>query len=379
MPSDIMNNARAVRREDLFREAESQEDGHHARNDGKEDEEAAAARAALDAYMKDTLGLQFHIAPARPAASKPAKVLAKEKPKAVKEGTEDDDSDESMDSSDDDEEAKDSKKPTTEKAGGATEFAFRMFTGSGKAAAATKDANITEAGAATSAPAPVVLLDDGDGTEALGPGGIVNPPRPLSFYLAGEPTPEALAQYAQATLTGEDIIKAASTRAWGWEVPWRVRTVLRAESKAAMRSLLANALSPEDAAALPTNLEQAIASATNSVPAWASSQSPEPTPLPLIRKPLSTAMQIDNATKKYRRPGKQRRIKLRKRAQAKREKEAKAAAQKQSKEEHLSEKKKRLNRNKKLRRREKKRQAKGGEGGDGGGDDNASGNDSADE
>ncbi|CAK7209170.1 hypothetical protein SCUCBS95973_000360 [Sporothrix curviconia] len=387
MPSDIMNHARAVRREDLFRDAESPDEGHHARNGGQEDEEEAAARAALDAYMKDTLGLQLGFAPPPPqsAAPKPAKANAKGKAEKTKI-----DSDEAMDSTDDDddddEEARQSKKPTTEKAGGATEFAFRMFSGSGKAAAATKDANASEhAGTATSAAlTPIVLLDDGDGTEAPGPGGIVNPPRPLSFYLAGEPTAEARAQYAQSTLTGEDVIKAANTRAWGWEVPWRVRTVLRAESKAAMRALLANALPPQDAAALPTNLRHALASATNAIPAWAlsssssSSQSPEPpTPLPLIRQPLPAPLQSDEATKKHRRPGKLRRIKLRKRVQAKRDKEARAAAQKQSKEEHLLEKKKRLNRNKKLRRREKKRQTKGAEDGEGG--DDASANDSGDE
>ncbi|CAK7245257.1 MAG: hypothetical protein STHCBS139747_006831 [Sporothrix thermara] len=335
--------------------------------------------------MRDMLGLQFDVAPPRPAAPKPAKVDAIEK--AAEKSKKNDDSDESMDSSDDDDDdqdgvgGEDGEKNTTGKAAGATEFAFRMFSRSGKTAAVTEAVAAAEPGAAAAAAAstPIVLLDDGDGTDALGPGGIVNPPRPLSFYLAGEPTPEALAQYEQITVTGEDVIKAAhGTRAWGWEVPWRVRTVLRAESKAAMRALLANALSPEDAAVLPTNLEQALASATNALPYWASSQSPEPTPLPLTRHPLAAQLQADEATKKHCRPGKQRRIKLRKRAQAKREREAKAAAQKQSKEEHLLEKKKRLNRNKKLRRREKKRQAKGGEGGEGG-DDDASGNDSGDE
>ncbi|CAK7205430.1 hypothetical protein SEUCBS139899_008201 [Sporothrix eucalyptigena] len=388
MPADIMNHARAVRREDLFWEAESQGDSlgrHHKGEDGKEDEEAAVARAALDAYMKDTLGLQFDIPPPPPAAPKPAKAASEEIAKVNDNDKKDDDSDESKDSSDDDEEnditqknGKARRQSAAEKSG-ATEFAFRLFSGSGKTAATTKDADATEPGATVAAPAPIVLLDDGDGTEALGPGGIVNPPRPLSFYLAGEPTAEAMAQYTQSTLTGEDIIKASNARAWGLEVPWRVRTVLRADSKGAMRALLSNALSPEAAAALPTNLRQAIASATNAVPSWASSQSPEPTPLPLLLQPLSSQPQKDDTTKKHRRPGKRLRILMRKRAQAKRDREARSSAQAQSKEEHLLEKKKRLNRTKKLRRREKKRQAKaeGGEGGDGG--DDASENESGDE
>ncbi|CAK7272022.1 hypothetical protein SEPCBS57363_004922 [Sporothrix epigloea] len=362
MPSDIMTNARAVRREDLFQEEKSLGDGHYARKDDEEAGEAAAARAALDAYMEDTLGLQFSLASQWTAPPEPVVVDAGEAKNV--------DSDLFMDSSDDDDggdsAADGARKPLSEKAQSVTEFAFRMFSGSGKAAVKAKDRDATEPAASPSVPAPIVFLDDGDGTEALGPGSIVNPPRPLDFYLAGKPSPEALAQYAQITLTGEDIQAASSTRAWGWEVPWRVRTVLRAESKAAMRALVTHALSPEDATALSTDLERLLASAANAVPPWASSMSPEPTPLPLYRQPPSAQMTIEEATRKRCRPGKQYRIKLRKRAQARREKAAKAAAQKQSKEEHLLEKKKRLNRSKKLRRREKKRQVKGDDGEEGG-------------
>ncbi|CAK7565869.1 MAG: hypothetical protein SEPTF4163_003799 [Sporothrix epigloea] len=369
MPSDIMTNARAVRREDLLQEEKSLGDGPYATKNGEEDGEAAAARAALVAYMEETLGLQSALASQQPAPPKPAP------PKAATEpDTENFDVAESMDSSDDDRdgEANGAKKPLPEKSQSVTEFAFRMFSGSGKAAVKATNSGATEPAASPSAPGPIVFLDDGDGTEALGPGGIVNPPRPLEFYLAGKPSPEELAQYARITLTGEDIQAVSRTRTWGWEVPWRVRTVLRAERKASMRALVAHALSSEDAAALSTDLEQLLASAANAVPTWASSTSPEPTPLPLYRQPLSAQTTIEEATRKRCRPGKQYRIKLRKRAQARQEKVAKAAAQKQSKEEHLLEKKKRLNRSKKLRRREKKRQAKGEDGEEGGASENGS-------
>ncbi|KAL1889423.1 hypothetical protein Sste5346_008907 [Sporothrix stenoceras] len=381
--ASIMNHTRAVRREDLAREADDQTGGNPSRrrDDGFEYEEALAARAALDAYMKDTLGLQFDVPPPRSAPPKPAASVAEEKKSEKDNGNKDDESDESKDSSDD--EAKDNeseyKDAKSQNTGGATEFAFRLFSGSGKAAATaqnTDDSSAPNSSTDTTAvPVPIVLLDDGDGSDLLGPGGILNSPRPLSFYLAGEPTPEVLEQYAQATVSGEDIVKASrETRAWGWEVPWRARTVLKASSKTAMRDLLANALSPDAAAALPENLPVAIASATNALPVWAaSSQSPEPTnPLPLLRLP------DDTLATKHSRPGKRRRIILRKREQERQEKAAKAAAQAQSKEEHLSEKKKRLNRIKKLRRREKKRAEKGAggdEGGDGGDDSGDSGGD----
>ncbi|CAK7267091.1 hypothetical protein SEPCBS119000_002362 [Sporothrix epigloea] len=376
MPSDVMKNARAVRREDLIREAESPGDGLFLRRTG-EDEETVAVRAALDAYMEGTLGIDFGLASQQPARFEAAMVNVKSKTSTDKKDTKMADGDEPTDSSDDDgDEADKDEKSLPEKSRGATEFAFRMFSGSGRAAPGTKDVAVSELVASPSVPAPIVLLDDGDGTDALGPGSIVNPVRPLSFYLAGEPSPEALAQYSQITLTGDDVKSASNARAWGWEVPWRVRTVLRAESKTAMRALIAHALSPEDAAALPTNLERLVASATNALPPWTLSMSPEPTPLPLNRRIGSIQSQTEEAVRKRCRPGKQYRVKLRKRAQARREKEVKAAAQKQSKEEHLLEKKKRLNRSKKLRRRDKKRQAKQGVEGDEGG---GSGNGSEDE
>lgn len=392
------NSATRVRREDLAREAEAQADGNPARRhggvDGTEDEDAAAARAALDAYMKDTLGLQFDVPQPRPKLSKPVASYADNNENENDDnddnddGDEDDGSDEAMDSSDDDETQQGLKKDrkskcqrskkdasTTQKTSGATEFAFRLFSGSGKVAAPAQNTdNIFAPKASTDAvatPAPIVLLDDGDGAELPGPGGLLNPPRPLSFYLAGEPSAEALARYARITVSGEYVVNASRrNRAWGWEVPWRARTVVQAPSKTAMRALLANTLAPDAVEALPENLALAFASATNALPSWAPSQSPEPAnPLPLLRQPADTL-----ATKRLR-PSKRRRIILRKREQARREKAAEAAALAQSKEEHLSEKKKRLNRVKKLRRREKRRAAKGEEGGDDGDD---SGNDSDD-
>ncbi|KIH89153.1 hypothetical protein SPBR_07385 [Sporothrix brasiliensis 5110] len=376
----LMNHTRAVRREDLAREADEHADGNSAprrvEHDGAGDEEVAAARAALDAYMKSSLKLEFDV---RPPQSTPSITVVSS---ANDKDVEDVNDDESTDSSNDSgtqrgsrkrskTQRQRSKKDEAATIRGTTEFAFRMFSGSGKAAVPVQSTDTSTETISTNAavaPTPVVLLDDGDGSELLGPGGLLNPPRPLSFYLAGEPSSEALARYCQITVSGEDIVKASrEARAWGWEVPWRARTVVQAPSKTAMRALLANALAPDGVAALPENLALALASAPNTVPSWASSQSREPIgTLPL----LPQASDTPETKPKHRRPGKRHRIILRKREQDRREKAAKAVARALSKEDHLLEKKKRLNRIKKMRRREKKRAAKGDEGADSGGDDN---------
>ncbi|ERS96541.1 hypothetical protein HMPREF1624_06746 [Sporothrix schenckii ATCC 58251] len=378
----LMNHTRAVRREDLAREADEHADGNSAPRrveyDGAGDEEVAAARAALDAYVKSSLKLEFDVPP-QPTPSKTVVSSANDK------DIEDAGDDESTDSSNDGGTQRGSRKgrktqrqrskkdeAASKTICGTTEFAFRMFSGSGNAAVPVQSTDTSTETISTNAavaPTPVVLLDDGDGSELLGPGGLLNPPRPLSFYLAGEPSSEALARYCQIAVSGEDILKASrEARAWGWEVTWRARTVVQAPSKTAMRALLANALPPDGVAALPENLTLAFASAPNTVPSWASFQSPEPIgTLPL----LPQASDTPETKPKHRRPGKRQRIILRKREQDRREKAAKAVARALSKEDHLMEKKKRLNRIKKMRRREKKRAAKGGEGVDGGGDDSS--------
>ncbi len=343
----------------------------------------AAARAALDAYMRDSLGLVFE-APAARAVPKPR---PKHEPKPVeraRDAAEDGDTTASSDGEgqETDTTTKDSKprKPDT------TAFSFRLFAGSGRAKTATAGTAGSQprTGVEPESPAatPVVLLDDlGEptgsffldgtfaGAAAAGAAGLLGAPRPLSFYLAGEPTAAERARYAQAAVEGAAVRAQAALdgphRAWGWEVPWRARTVVRVPA-GALRALLGNALPAGQT--VPGDLPRALAAAANALPLWAGGV------------PGGAAAQEDAADaaagqSSRRRPGKRRRIILRKRALARRDAETATAAKLVEKEEHLSEKKKRLNRLKKRRRREKRRAGKG----EGGGGDDAGSNASAGE
>ncbi|EPE02972.1 hypothetical protein F503_08849 [Ophiostoma piceae UAMH 11346] len=362
MASDPMSSTKAVRREDLFQNAATRDgNGVHSK-DGRDEAAAAAAQAELDAYMKGMLGLQFDIPEPQPRekqeplpAPKPAS-----KPVPKPSAKKDDKSDVDMDSSDDDEETEPEAtngpaEPT------ATEFVFRLFSSSGKAAPIAAATAADSQDAAPQPAAPIVLLDDNADGTPIGAGAIMEP-RPLGHYVVGELSDAARERYAEAAISGDDILAQASPairNTWGLEVPWRARTVLKA-SPAQLRALLANSLAPGKPA--PANLPAALAAAINSLPAWAGGSPPQGLPAGLagLRK----------------RPGKKQRIILRQRDKARREKEAAEAAKAQSKEEQISEKKKRLNRLKKLRRREKAKSTKAGgseaggaDSGDGAGDD----------
>lgn len=178
------------------------------------------------------------------------------------------------------------------------EFEFRLFS------------------TAKTGPQKVVLEHDEDSALQNQEGGLVVPNRPASFYLAGELTPEQRASYSSAAITAEDIYAMSKTRAWGLEVPWRVKKITLSKSKT--RTLSRG--SSDSLTTLPVQEEEQL--------------------------------------RKRKRPGKKRRVLLRTKDKAKKEQQAAAEKQKMSKEEHLKEKKKRLNREKKLKRRQKDKEKK---------------------
>ncbi|KAI0840084.1 hypothetical protein F5Y06DRAFT_263594 [Hypoxylon sp. FL0890] len=155
----------------------------------------------------------------------------------------------------------------------------------------------------------VVLEPQGAGMEKDG-GAFVVPKRPISYYLAGEPSPEAAEEYRMAAVSADYLFQDAKKRRWGLEKPWKVTTIT-----------------------ITTNKKMAAPGSS-----------------------VSTANETGRPKKK--RPGKKRRIILRVREKVKKEREAAAKQQLIEKEQHLQEKKKRLNKVKKLRRRAKAREKK---------------------
>ena len=165
----------------------------------------------------------------------------------------------------------------------------------------------------TSKPTKVVLAD-----EDLGDGALLNR-RPESYYLATQFSDEQKFMFADAAVTGDEIVERAKARSWGLELPWRV----------------IQAIKP-----------------THATPAQSSKDG-----------------DVEETTKRGKgRPGKKRRVAIRTKARAAEEKAKAASAKIAEKEEHIKDKKKRLNRLKKLRRRAKEREKKAGEGGANGDD-----------
>ncbi|EGS17221.1 uncharacterized protein CTHT_0065390 [Thermochaetoides thermophila DSM 1495] len=169
-------------------------------------------------------------------------------------------------------------------------------------------------------PQKVVLPADDD--PAAGYTGPPIKPRPLSYYIRGELTPEQKAQIQHAAVSGRDVLTAARQRAWGLELPWRVTTI---------RVAVGGTPGKAGTTSTSRGAAQTIAAVEE-----------------------GEGDGQEKKKKKKCRPGKKTRIALRKRDQKRRVEEAK----KLSKEEYLREKKKRLNREKKLKRRAKEKEKK---------------------
>ncbi|KJZ80565.1 hypothetical protein HIM_00415 [Hirsutella minnesotensis 3608] len=151
-----------------------------------------------------------------------------------------------------------------------------------------------------------VVLQSNNGPQ--GEGGLVSK-RPLSHYQVTSIAAELKRQYEFAAVSGQEVLVRSRQRSWGLELPWRV---IRATS------------------------------APNTTMA--------------IRDAVSVSKGNEAWSRK--RPGKSKRIALRKKDRARKEKEEIVAKQRMDKEEHLKDKKKRLNRAKKLRKRAKDKEKK---------------------
>ncbi|KXH43171.1 hypothetical protein CSIM01_10107 [Colletotrichum simmondsii] len=189
------------------------------------------------------------------------------------------------------------------------EFEFRLFT--------------------TSNPATKIALVDEDERAMAGDGAMIRK-RPLSYYIAGEPTPEVKAELAFAAVSGEEVLERAQRRWWGMEQPWRVTTIPGT-----------------------TVSSKGTAGATGGDAG-------------------KTKEEADAAAARRRRPGKKKRLAIRVKQRERVKKAEELEKFKAGKEEALKEKKKRLNRLKKLRKRAKAKEGKNG-GGEGGGDGGESG------
>ncbi|KAM7217433.1 Fungal protein of unknown function (DUF2011) domain containing protein [Rhypophila decipiens] len=156
-------------------------------------------------------------------------------------------------------------------------------------------------------------------------GGIVEP-RPLSYYIRGELSPEQKEQFASAAIDASEILKGARQRAWGLELPWRVVKITVSSSDQKGDDKPAVVVSGEQTKGKKKNLNKKGRIAS--------------------RIKHKAALKLEKA--------------------------------KMTKEEHLKEKKKRLNREKKLKRRQKEReQKKLAAAGGGGGEEACQGDDGA--
>jgi hypothetical protein len=89
------------------------------------------------------------------------------------------------------------------------EFEFRLFSGQGNTGK------------------KIVLRDE---EEDIGDGAFLVGQRELGYFIVGKAEGERKRGFEVAALTGEDVLSLSKRRAWGLEVPWRVR-VLRVPAK----------------------------------------------------------------------------------------------------------------------------------------------------
>ncbi|KAK2043302.1 hypothetical protein LZ31DRAFT_576551 [Colletotrichum somersetense] len=280
-------DAKRVRREDLDESSEVEADAH----DEQQDAELLAKLHARMAGMLDLSGIDQQEAPEN---TKTTTMTTTDGP------------------------GRDAQDGEGEGDGGAEEFEFRLF--------------------ATTDPATKIALVDEDERALMGDGAMLRQ-RPLSYYIADEPTPEARAEMAFAAVSGDEVLARARQRWWGMEMPWRVTRVPGGPSGTASKT----------------------AAAANSGD--------------------GAAEEEEAAAARRRRPGKKKRVALRIREREKKKKAEEQERAKMGKEEALKEKKKRLNRLKKLRKRAKAKEGKkaDGDGGPAEGDESGSGSEGADE
>ncbi|KAK7413460.1 hypothetical protein QQX98_007685 [Neonectria punicea] len=250
--------AKRVRRADLNAWGDSA--GSESDDDGCDVE----LQARLNAQIARSLGLDESYGQARDLAATPAHLPGRQSDRV---------------------DAKVEANVKEEEDAGNEEFAFRLFS--------------------STQPSQKIVLEEDTGPK--GDGGLVRP-RPLSYYMVTNLTPDQKHQYAFAAMSGDEVLAGSKDRAWGLEVPWKVTKI------AVTRK----------------------------------------------RKPgESTCMAEDEmARKKKPKPGKQQRILLRKRAKTDEERKQAEAQKLLQKEEHSKDKKKRMNRLKKLRKRAKNKEMK---------------------
>lgn len=317
-------DAKRVRRDELFGSGASE---RASSPDTADEAEAEAKAQLLNAKLSSLLSLKFEFDggvaeddKATSAAKQPIKAQTKqpevtkkeEKTQKKKEKTKQTGQKDESTSSDDDESDSDEdtpmqdQLPQEQEEEEAPEFEFRLFS--------------------TSAPSKIVLPSK---EEEEGAGETVIADRPLSYYIRGELTPEQQEQFQAAAVTSQDIYSWAKQRAWGLEVPWRVKKIIvSVKGKGA-----------EGAEAL---YGQPIVTGTE-----------------VQQQQQETAGgEQQQEKKKKKRLGKKGRIAFRIKEKARKEKEEAEQKEKMTKEEHLKEKKKRLNREKKLKRRQKEKEKK---------------------
>jgi len=172
----------------------------------------------------------------------------------------------------------------------------------------------------------IILNDDEEDT---GTGAFIHPRRPQSYYLHTPASGALKAEYEAAAVSGETVLAWREKRAWGLEVPWRVRTITVTSS-------------------LPKP------SKSTSKPAGTASETASQ-----ARQGAVVGIEVSEEGKKKTKPSKKRRILLREKARKRSAAEEARRKIAQSKEEAEREKKTRRNREKKVKRKMKEKAKKG--------------------
>lgn len=191
------------------------------------------------------------------------------------------------------------------------EFEFRLFSSTAPEKPGNKDGGAIQ---------KIILVDE---EEDIGDGGFVARERNRGYYFVEKADGEKKHGFEVMALSGEDVLSRARKRAWGLEVPWRVR-VLKVAGKKANGGRAVDAV---------------------------------------------VAVEDETEDAKKKRPGKKRRIILRERKKAREKLLEQKNAEKERMDEAEREKRTRRNREKKVKRKLKEKAKKAGgaveDGGDG--------------